>query len=42
MNQLWRRIRYLFERDRRARDLDDEMEPHLAYRAERLRQQGMA
>jgi len=39
--QLWRRIRYLLERGRRARELDDEISTHLAYRADRLREQGL-
>jgi hypothetical protein len=41
MNQLWRRIRYLLQRNHRARELDDEIETHLAYRADRLREKGL-
>ena len=39
---LWRRIQYLMERNRRARELEEEMNTHLAYRADRLREQGLA
>ena len=36
VSELWRRLTYLFQKDRLARDLDDEMRLHLDLRARKL------
>ena len=39
MREFWRRLKYLFHRDERAQELDEEMRTHLAMRSARLREQ---
>src|SRR3982751_3013959 len=41
MTGLWRRLTYFFNRNERARELDEEMRAHLEMRSARLQEQGM-
>src|SRR5262245_49637244 len=41
MPRWWRQLQYLFDRNRRAHDLAEEMEAHLEHRTARLREQGL-
>ena len=42
LGELKRRVLYLFQRNRQALELDEEMRLHLELRAQKMRQQGMA